>query len=96
MLPGAYTIEVKPAPNIEGVTKPTSLIAFDMVMVVRAELGDDVVSQVAKALHDHKEELRGTFPPFALFNPQAMAKTVKGVPLHPGAAKYYKEIGLLK
>jgi uncharacterized protein len=96
LLPGAYTIEVKPAPNIEGVTKPTHLIAFDMVMVVRAELADDVVYKVAKALHDNKADLQATFPPFGLFNPQTMAKPIQGVPFHPGALKYYREIGLTK
>lgn len=96
MLPGAYTLEVKPAPNIEGVAKPTPLIAFDMVMVVRAELGDDVVYKVAKALHDSKAELQSIFPPFGLFDPQHMAKAIQGVPLHPGALKYYREIGLAK
>lgn len=96
LLPGAYTIEVKPAPNIEGVTKPTPLIAFDMVMVVRAELGDDVVYKVAKALHDNKADLQATFPPFALFDPAKMAKPVQGVPFHPGALKYFKEAGLIK
>jgi TRAP transporter TAXI family solute receptor len=96
LLPGAYTLEVKPAPNIEGLAKPTPLIAFDMVMVVRAELADDVVYKVARALHDNKTDLQGTFPPFALFNPQSMAKPIQGVPLHPGALKYYREIGLAK
>lgn len=96
MLPGAYTLEVKPAPNIEGVAKPTPLIAFDMVMVVRAELGDDVVYKVAKALHDSKAELQSIFPPFGLFDPQHMAKAIQGVPLHPGALRYYREIGLAK
>jgi TRAP-type uncharacterized transport system substrate-binding protein len=51
---------------------------------------------VAKALHDGKEELVATFPSFALFQPQSMAKVLEGVPLHPGAAKYYREIGLAK
>jgi TRAP transporter TAXI family solute receptor len=96
MLPGAYTIEVKPAPNIEGVARPTNLIAFDMVMVVRAELGDEVVYKVAKALHDNKADLQATFPPFALFNPQSMAKPIQGVPYHPGALKYYKELALAR
>jgi hypothetical protein len=96
LLPGAYTIEVKPSPNVEGVTKPTPLIAFDMVMVVRAELGDDVVYKVAKALHDNKADLQATFPPFALFDPAKMAKPVQGVPFHPGAVKYFKEAGLIK
>jgi TRAP-type uncharacterized transport system substrate-binding protein len=67
-----------------------------MVMVVRAELGEDVVYKVAKALHDNKADLQATFPPFGLFNPQNMAKPIQGVPFHPGALKYYKEIGLAK
>ena len=95
MLPGAYTLQVSPNPNIEGVTRPTNLIAFDMVMVVRAELGDDVVYKVVKALYENKADLAATFPPFGLFDPKKMAKPLEGVPLHPGAAKFYKEVGLL-
>jgi TRAP-type uncharacterized transport system substrate-binding protein len=94
MLPGAYTLQVTPNPNIEGVTKPTHLIAFDMVMVVRAELGDDVVYKVTKALYESKAELASTFAPFALFDPKKMAKPLQGVALHPGALKFYKEVGL--
>jgi TRAP transporter TAXI family solute receptor len=94
-LPGAYTIQVAPNPNIEGVSKPTNLIAFDMVMVARAELGDDTVYKLAKALYENKQELAATFPPFALFDPKKMAKPLESVPLHPGAARFYKEAGLL-
>lgn len=95
-LPGAYIVTVNPSPNIEGITKPTKLVAFDMVMVVRAELGDDVVYKTAKALYESKPELQATFPPFGLFNPKNMAKPLQSVPLHPGAAKFYKEVGLIK
>ena len=75
---------------------PTNLIAFDMVLITNAKVSDDVVYRVAKALHDGKEDLVATFPPFALFQPQNMAKVLEGVPLHPGAMKYYREIGLAK
>lgn len=96
LLPGAYIMKVNPHPSVEGVSKPTDLIAFDMVMVTRAELGDDVVYKVAKALHENKPDLQATFPPFALFNPKNMAKPLQSVPMHPGAARFYKEIGLTK
>lgn len=96
MLPGAYTVQVSPNPNIEGVSKPTSLIAFDMVMVTRAELADDTVYKVAKALYENKQDLMATFPPFALFDPKRMAKPLQDVPMHPGAARLYREVGLLK
>ena len=56
---------------------------------------DDIVYRVVKALHDSKADLAATFAPFALFDPAKMGKPVKGVTLHPGAAKFYREAGLL-
>ena len=96
LLPGAYVMRVNPNPALDGITKPTSLIAFDMVLITNAKVSDEIVYRVARALHDNKQELVATFPPFALFQPQNMAKALKGVPMHPGAVRYYKEIGLTK
>lgn len=96
LLPGAYVLQVVPNPAVEGITRPTHLIAFDMVMITNAKVPQDIVYRVVKALHENKQDLVATFPPFALFQPQNMAKTLAGVPLHPGAMKYYKEIGLAK
>ena len=96
LLPGAYVLKVAPSPALDGITKPINLMAFDMVMVTNARVSDDIVYRVAKALHDSKADLAATFPPFALFQPQNMAKPIEGVPFHAGAAKYYREIGLLR
>ena len=96
LLPGAYVIEVTPHPSIEGVSKPTHLIAFDMVLITNAKVKDEIVYRTVKTLHDHKQDLAATFPPFALFNPQNMAKSLQGVPFHTGAERYYRETGLLK
>lgn len=96
LLPGAYVIQVTPNPSIEGVSKPTHLIAFDMVLITNAKVKDDIVYRTVKALHESKQDLAATFPPFALFNPQNMAKPLQGVRFHPGAEKYYREAGLLK
>jgi TRAP transporter TAXI family solute receptor len=95
LLPGAYVLQVSPHPSVEGLSKPTNLVAFDMVLVTRAELAEDIVYKVAKALHESKQDLQATFPPFALFNPKNMAKPLQSVPLHPGAARFYKEVGLM-
>ena len=96
LLPGAYVMQVSPNPALDGITKPTNLIAFDMVLITNAKVSDEIVYRVAKALHDNKQDLVATFPPFTLFQPQNMAKALKGVPMHPGAVRYYKEIGLMK
>ncbi len=67
-----------------------------MVLITNAKVSEDIVFRVVKGLHDNKEDLVSVFPPFALFRPQNMAKPLQGVPLHAGAAKYYREIGLIK
>lgn len=95
VMPGSYVVHVKPAPNLDGITKPTSLIAFDMVLYTSAKTKADVIYRATKALHDHKSELVATFKPFRGWNPKKMAKPLKDVPYHPGALKYYKEIGLV-
>jgi len=94
VLPGAYILTVNPAPNIEGITEPTKLVAFDMVLNVNAKVPNDVVYKVVKAIHSNKKELAATFRPFGLFNPAKMAKPSLGVEFHPGAVEFYKEIGI--
>jgi TRAP transporter TAXI family solute receptor len=96
LLPGAYVIQVGTTPPMEGISKPTSLVAFDMTLVTNAKVSEDVVYRVTKALHENKQELAATFPPFLLFQPQNMAKPLEGLAFHPGAAKYYREVGLMK
>jgi hypothetical protein len=94
ILPGAYVMKVDPAPNLDGITEPTNVVAFDLVFFTRADVPDDVVYTVTKALHDNKKDLVTTFRPMSLFNPDTMARPVDEVPFHPGALKYYKEIGI--
>jgi hypothetical protein len=96
VLPGSYVLNVKPAPNLEGIKEPTNIVAFDMQFFTNKDVPDDVVYAVTKALHENKAALVKAFKPMGLFNPDRMAKPLKGVPFHPGALKYYREIGLVK
>jgi TRAP transporter TAXI family solute receptor len=94
VLPGSYVMQVKPAPGIEGISGPTNVVAFDMALFSNKDVSDDIVYAVTKALHENKAALSATFKPFNLFNPDHMANVVKDVQFHPGALKYYKEIGI--
>lgn len=95
VLPGSYVITVNPSPNLDGIDKPTKLIAFDLVMNASAKVKDDVVYRVTKAIHESKPQMMATFRALTLFDPAKMAKVVAGLDLHPGAAKFYREAGLL-
>jgi TRAP transporter TAXI family solute receptor len=94
VLPGSYIITVNPAPGIDGVSAPTRIVAFDMVLNSSTHVSEDIVYRTLKALHDSKPELASIFAPFGLFDPAKMGKPVKGVEIHPGAAKLYRELGI--
>jgi uncharacterized protein len=95
LLPGSYIMEVQPSPAFDGISRPTKVVAFDMVLSTHDKVPDAVVYEVARAIHQGKEALAATFPPFRLFKPEQMAKPVKDVEFHPGALKYYREAGLV-
>ena len=95
VLPGSYVVEVAPAPALDGITAPTKVVAFDMVLCTNTTVSEDTVYQLVKAIHQNKPGLVASFASFELFNPDQMAKPVKDVEFHPGAAKYYREMGLL-
>jgi TRAP transporter TAXI family solute receptor len=95
VLPGSYVLNVKPAPNIEGIKEPTNIVAFDMQFFTNKDVSDDIVYAVTKALHQNKAALVEAFRPMAMFDPKKMAKPLQSMPFHPGALKYYQEVGLV-
>jgi TRAP transporter TAXI family solute receptor len=95
VLPGSYVLEVKPAPGLDGIAQPTKLVAFDMVLSTNVNVPENVVYEVTKALAENKGALASAFGAFNLFQPDKMAKPIKGVEFHPGALRYYREKGLV-
>lgn len=95
VLPGSYTIQVQPSPAFDGISQPTKVLAFDMVLCSHTSVPDNVVYEVTKALHQNKEGLVASFAAFNQFVPDNMAKPVKDVEFHPGAARYYREAGVV-
>src|SRR5215475_7414499 len=94
ILPGAYVMRVDPELGLDGIARPTNIVAFDMVLNTSAAVPDEVVYKVAKALFESPAELAATFAPFKLFVPRQMAKLLPEVPMHPGALRFYREAGL--
>lgn len=62
-------------------------------MVTSAKVSDEVIYAVTKAVFDNFDEFKKLHPAFANLDPKMMVKDGNSAPLHPGAAKYYKEKG---
>ena len=62
--------------------------------MVNKDVSDDIVYTMTKILGDNKETVRTLSKLFSNFDPAVAWDT--GVPLHPGAEKYFKEEGYMK
>jgi hypothetical protein len=65
-------------------------------LVTSAAVSDDVVYALVKAVFSDIDTFRGLHPAFANLDPAQMVADGLSAPLHPGAEKYYREVGLIK
>ncbi|MBZ0129740.1 MAG: TAXI family TRAP transporter solute-binding subunit [Rhodobacteraceae bacterium] len=91
--PTAFFTTMK-AGSSPGVLEDTVYIAFPQVVFTHAGVSDDVVYAMAKAMYEGKAEMVGTFKPFGAFNPADMHGDPGVAEFHPGALKFFAEVGL--
>jgi hypothetical protein len=91
-----YYSTVNPAPHIAGIDKPSPVQTIDVVIGVGTHVADDVVYQFAKAMRENKKDLAAGHPNFNRFDEKEAGKVQPTLPHHPGAIKYFKEVGIWK
>jgi uncharacterized protein len=62
--------------------------------VVKKDLSEDLVYRMVKAAFDGMDEQVAAYPSIKGTNLAELTLETCTVPLHPGAVKYYREIGL--
>jgi TRAP transporter TAXI family solute receptor len=83
-----------PAGTYKDQNKPAKTLASWNIIVTTEKLDNEVAYQMTKALYEHKQDLLNVSTRVASMSPENL-KYVQ-IPLHPGAEKYYKEIGAVK
>lgn len=63
-------------------------------VIASKQTSEETVYQVVKSVFENLDGIRAMHPAFAELNKATMATTIN-IPLHPGARRYYREIGLL-
>ena len=83
---------VIPAGTYENMPKDINTFAFWNFAVCDKDLLDDLVYQMTKAVFDNKKDFEAT----SSYGKELFAKNIVNavVPLHPGAVRYYKEMGI--
>jgi hypothetical protein len=93
-----YARGIVPAGTYKGQDKDALTLSAGIILVVNSKLSDDLIYQIAKLMNseDGRRKIGAIHADIAKeFTPDKAFKDLGG-PLHPGAEKYYREIGVLK
>ena len=88
----AFTI---PAGTYEGQDEPVVTTAVKMLLLTDASLPDDLIYDLTKTLWENLDEVGKAHTVMKTVTPDMAVTDLSGLPLHPGAEKYYREAGLL-
>jgi hypothetical protein len=84
-----------PANTYKGQTEEVKTIAVMAVLIASPNVKEEVAYNITKALIENQPELASAHAKGKELSLQGAVKGVS-IPFHPGAAKYYKEKGLMK
>lgn len=91
-----YRTAVIPGGMYRGTDKDVTTFGVGATFVTSADVPDNVAYIVAKETMSNIDTFRKLHPAFAHLDPMAMVKDGLSAPVHPGAMKAYKELGLVK
>ncbi|MFP7571084.1 TAXI family TRAP transporter solute-binding subunit [Marivita sp. S2033] len=91
-----YRVATIPAGMYAGNDEDTTTFGVGATFVTSSEVSDDVAYTVAKAVMSNLDDFRGLHPAFANLDAKEMVKDGLSAPLHPGAERAYKELGLME
>lgn len=88
-----YTIPAGTYPNQD---EDVQTSAIKMVMFCRGDLDEETVYQLTKTFWENIDKLGEAQSNLKGLTPEEAVKDIADLPLHAGAEKYYKEIGVLQ
>ncbi|MHB1123524.1 MAG: TAXI family TRAP transporter solute-binding subunit [Ramlibacter sp.] len=74
--------------------KDVPVIGYSTHIVASCDLPEDAVYRMTKAMAENVDAMAAVVKPIAGLTPKVMAADI-GIPLHKGAAKFYKEAGAI-
>jgi len=90
-----YTQFLLPSGSYRGQSGAVKMVAVNATLIVSPKISENTVYQLTKALFENKAQIATAHAKGAELS---TANAVQGisVPFHPGAAKYFKEVGAMK
>lgn len=78
----------------KGQSGPTKAVDMGTVIIAHKDMSDEMAYLITKTIVENKDAMAKAHKAWSRFDPKQGGKLAKtGIPLHPGAAKYFKEKG---
>ncbi|TBW59553.1 TAXI family TRAP transporter solute-binding subunit [Marinobacter halodurans] len=91
-----YRVATIPGGMYRGNPDDTTTFGVAATVVTTADVPDEVVYQIVKAVFENFDSFKRLHPAFENLKKEEMVHDALSAPLHPGAVKYYKEVGLME
>ena len=93
-MPGSRTFMAKPNKRLGFIRGETKIAAFDSFLNAGTTVTNEDAYMIAKTLHANWKQLQKDYAPIRGTPQKGMAPATNPMPYHPGAIKYWKEVGL--
>jgi len=91
-----YRYATIPGGMYKGTPNDVKTFGVSATFITSADVPDNVVYEIAKTVLGNVDVFRKLHPAFRHLKAEEMIKDSLSAPLHPGAVKAYKELGLMK
>ncbi len=91
----AYMRQIIPAGTYQGVDTDNYTMGNAQHMIVNSELDEEFVYEMTKAIVEELPAIGQGHIVYANLTAEEMARDL-GIPMHPGAERYYREIGVME
>ena len=91
-----YRFATIPGGMYRGTDTDTRTFGMGATLVTSAKIPEKIIYSIVKAVFENFEQFKSLHPAFEILKKEEMIKDGLSAPLHKGAAKYYKEAGLIK
>ena len=79
-----------------GVSYSVVALAATITICIDKSVPDDVVYQLAKVMYENIDSIKNVHNALRDLTVESAVQNLAGIEIHPGAAKYYKEVGALE
>lgn len=94
IMPGSRIITIEPGENTVGVPSPIRVSSVPDMLNTGVHMSDELAYEIVRTIYTNFASLQRDLPEMAGMSASDLAPSDNMHPYHPGAVRYYREIGL--